>query len=142
MHDSCCGDKKGCECLEGSVLSCVARCLFAVPMFIFGVFHLLSGPAMTGVLAGWPFALFLVYVSGAGLLLGALAIIINRYARIAAFLLAAEIAIFILAIHLPAILAGGEGMQMAIGAMLKDVALAGGALVIGVCSVNRGFSKK
>lgn len=111
-------------------------------MFLFGAFHFLNGQAMTGVLSGWPFALFFVYLSGAGLILGALAIMINRYARTAAFLLAAELALFVLAIHLPAVLAGGEGMQMALGGMLKDIALVGGALVIGVYSVNRGLSKK
>lgn len=141
MHDSCCEDKKGCTCCGGT-LSCVARCTYAVPMLIFGLFHFLSGQAMVGALTGWPFALFFVYLSGAGLVLGALAIMLNRYARTASFLLALEIALFVLIIHLPVVLAGGEGMQMAVASMLKDVALIGGALVIGTHSMDRGFSKK
>lgn len=97
---------------------------------------------MTSYLAGWPFALFFIYLSGAGLILGGLAIIINRYARLAAFLLTAEIGVFILAIHLPGVVQGGDMLPMAIGNMLKDVAIAGGALFIGAHSFNRGFSNK
>lgn len=111
-------------------------------MFIFGVFHFLGGADMAGALAGWPFALFLVYVSGAGLILGAIAIVLNRYARLAATLLAVEIGIFILALHLPGVLAGGEGVQMALMGTLKDLALVGGALVIASHMTNRGFSAK
>lgn len=116
--------------------------MFAVPMIIFGLFHFMGGTDMVGYLAGWPFPLFLIYLSGAGLVLGGLAIAINRYARLAAFLLALEIGIFVLTMHLPGVLQGGEGMQMAIGNMLKDVVLVGGALFIGAHSMNRGFSKK
>lgn len=141
MHNSCCGDKKGTECCSGT-LNCVGRCLFALPLFVFGIFHFMNGAAMAGMLAGWPFALFLVYVSGAGLILGAVAIVINRYARLAATLIAAELGIFVLALHLPGIIAGGASAQMSVMSALKDLALAGGALVIASHMTNRGFSAK
>lgn len=141
MYDSCCGDKKGGACSSGT-LNCVGRWMFAVPMFVFGVFHFLKGPDMTGLLAGWPFALFLVYVSGAGLILGAIAIVLNRYARLAATLLAVELGIFVLTLHLPGVLAGGASAQMSVMSALKDLALAGGALVIASHMMNRGFSSK
>lgn len=141
MHDSCCNDKKGTGCCS-STLACAGRCLFAAPLFVFGVFHFINGAAMAGMLAGWPFALFLVYLSGAGLILGAVAIVLNRYARLAATLLAVELGIFILALHLPGVLAGGAGAQMSVMSALKDLALAGGALVIASHMMNRGFSSK
>lgn len=141
MHDSCCGDKKGTGCCS-STLNCVGRCLFAIPLFVFGVFHFMNGAAMTGMLSGWPFALFLVYLSGAGLILGAVAIVINRYARLAATLIAIEIALFVLIFHIPGVIAGGDGMQMSLMSTLKDLALVGGALVIASHMTNRGFSAK
>ncbi|MEK9156789.1 MAG: DoxX family protein [Patescibacteria group bacterium] len=141
MQDSCCGDKKETGCCS-STLNCAGRWLFAVPMFIFGVFHFIAGGSMVGALAGWPFALFFVYLSGAGLIFGAVAIVLNRYARLAATLLAIEIGLFILILHLPTVLAGGEGMQMALMGALKDLALVGGALVIASHMMNRGFSAK
>ncbi len=116
--------------------------MFAVPLFIFGVFHFLKGPDMAGMLAGWPFALFLVYLSGAGLILGAVAIVLNRYARLAATLLAIELGIFVLALHLPGVIAGGASAQMSVMSALKDLALAGGALVLASHVMNRGFSAK
>lgn len=141
MHDSCCGDKKGTGCCS-STLNCVGRWFFAVPMFIFGVFHFLKGPDMAGMLAGWPFALFFVYLAGAGLVLGAVAIVLNRYARLAATLLAVELGIFVLVLHLPGVIAGGASAQMSTMSALKDLALVGGALVIASHMTNRGFSAK
>lgn len=141
MHDSCCDNKKETKCCSGT-LAGVGHWMFAVPMFIFGVFHFLKGPDMAGVLAGWPFALFLVYVSGAGLILGAVAIVLNRYARLAATLLAVELGIFVLALHLPGVIAGGASAQMSTMSALKDLALVGGALVIASHMMNRGFSSK
>ena len=111
-------------------------------MVIFGIFHFVSGQDMTATLAGWPMALFFVYLSGAGLLLGGLAIIINRYARLAGFLLALEIGLITLSIQLPGILAGGEGAQMAILLALHNIALIGAALVIASQSSNRGLQEK
>lgn len=141
MQDSCCGDKKGTECCS-TTLACAGRCLFAIPLFVFGVFHFMNGATMAGMLAGWPAALFLVYLSGAGLILGAVAIVINRYARLAATLIAIELGLFVLSLHLPGIIAGGDGMQMSLMSALKDLALAGGALVIASHTSNRGFSAK
>lgn len=97
---------------------------------------------MVGMLAGWPFALFLVYVSGAGLILGAIALMLNHFARLAAILLAVEIGLFVLTLHLPAMLAGGAGAQMSMMSALKDLALAGGALALAASMTNRGFSAK
>ncbi len=141
MQDSCCGDKKSCG-QSAHTLHCVGRFLFAIPLLVFGVFHFLNGQSMVGMLAGWPFALFLVYVSGAGLILGAIALMLNRFARLAAILLAVEIGLFVLTLHLPAMLAGGAGAQMSMMSALKDLALVGGALALAASMTNRGFSAK
>jgi putative oxidoreductase len=140
MQDTCCNDKTSCGCTKNG-LNTAGRILFSIPFLLFGMAHFTSGPMMTASLEGWPFALFFVYLSGAGLILGALAIILNRCARIAATLLAVEIGMFILGIHVPGILANPATAQMSIMFTLKDVALLGGALVIASSMSNRGFTK-
>lgn len=97
---------------------------------------------MVGMLPGWPAPLFFVYLSGAGLVLAGIAIIINRYARIASFLLAGELALIILIMHLPGVIAGGQNVQMSIMFALKDLGLLAGALLIAAHSSDRGFDTK
>lgn len=45
------------------------------------------------------------------------------------FFLAVLLLVFVFTIHLPGVLAGGEMAQMYISNFLKDLALAGGALI-------------
>ncbi len=142
MNGSCCAEKGSCGCGPSAgrdgQLQMAGRWLFATPLFIFGIFHFINGQMMTGMLAGWPAPLFFVYLSGAGLILSAIAIVINRYAKLAATLLAVELGLFVLIIHLPGLLAGGG--QMSLMGLLKDAALAGSALFMASGCVNRGFS--
>ncbi|MBE7437526.1 MAG: DoxX family membrane protein [Spirochaetales bacterium] len=103
----------------------VARVLFAGPLAIFGLFHFVNSADMSGMLAGWPAATFLVYLTGLCLIAGAVAIISGKMARLASLLLALLMVIFVAAIHLPALI-GGD--QMAMVSLLKDIIIAGGAL--------------
>ena len=106
-----------------------AQILFAIPFAIFGLFHFINASSMTGVLGGWPAAEFLVYLSGAGLIAAAVAIIINKYARLACLLLAAELLIIVVATQVP-MLGNPEMAQMATINILKDISLIGGALMV------------
>ena len=114
------------------------KILFAIPFLVFGVFHFMSASTIAGMLAGWPGATFLVYVSGLGMIFAAVSLLTGKYVHLAMKLLALELLIFVLSIHLPAVMAGGAGAQMAIGSMLKDVALMAGALVIASVSGSCG----
>jgi len=108
----------------------VARIIYAVPFFVFGLFHFMKGPGMAGmVLPGWPLATALVYVSGAGMILASISIIIDKYAKLATLLLAAELLIIIVAIHIPA-LGNAQTAQMSMLGLLKDLSRMGAALVI------------
>ncbi len=107
----------------------IGRVLFGIPFIMFGLFHFMKGGQMAGMLSGWPAAQFFVYLSGAGLVLGGIAIVIDKKAQLASLLLALELLLFILFIHLPGM--GSEEMrQTAMQGMLKDLALIGGALLI------------
>ena len=67
-----------------------------------------------------------MYVTGVALILAAVSIIIQKKTRLACLLLAAMLIIFVLTMHLPGL--GAENAQMAMPMLLKDTALAGGAL--------------
>lgn len=107
----------------------VARILFAIPFIMFGIFHFTSASDMAGMLAGWPMAEIMVYISGAGLLAGGIAIILDKKTRLACLLLALLMLIIVLAIHVPG-LSNPDTMMMSMSMMLKDIGLIGGALIL------------
>ena len=106
-----------------------AQVLYAIPFAIFGLFHFMNAKQMVGFMAGWPAAEFFVYLSGAGMLAASIAIIINKYARLATLLLAAELLIIVLTMQLP-MLSNPEMAQMVITNILKDIGLIAGALMV------------
>jgi putative oxidoreductase len=112
-----------------TVTTIVARLLYAIPFFVFGSFHILKANAMAGMVPSFfPGGVLWVYITGLGFILAAISIIIQVQTRLACLLLAAELLIFVLAIHLPNLLGGGPMAQMSMGGLLKDTALAGAAL--------------
>lgn len=62
-------------------------------------------------------------------ILAGVSIIIQKLDEWASFLLAVLLLVFVLTIHLPGVLAGGETAQMFMPNLLKDLALAGGSLI-------------
>jgi uncharacterized membrane protein YphA (DoxX/SURF4 family) len=109
----------------------VARIMFAAPFFIFGIFHIMGGDKMAGMVPSFlPGGVFWIYLSGLGFILASISIIIQVQTKIACLLLAGVLLIFVFAIHIPGIIAGGPMAQMSMGGLLKDTALAGGALII------------
>jgi len=106
----------------------VGRIVFAIPFAIFGMMHLIMANNFTGMVPSWILGgVFWVYVTGIALLAAAISIISKKQIYLASILLAVLMGVFVMTIHLPAIL-GGD--QMAMGGMLKDISLAGGALLI------------
>ncbi len=105
----------------------VARILFAVPFVIFGLFHFMNGAAMAGMVPV-PGGVFWVYFTGAAMVAAGVAILAGQYARLACLLLALLLLIYVVTVHLPGAI---EGNQQAITSLLKDLALAGGALAVG-----------
>ena len=111
--------------------------LFAVPFLIFGIFHFMDGQSMAGMVPGFiPGGLFWVYLTGLALIAAAVSIFVDKQVRLAMQLLALMLIIFVLSIHLPATL---NDMSAAPN-LLKDIALAGGALLI--ASLDEGEVKE
>ena len=108
----------------------VGRVLFGLPFAIFGLFHFMAASKMAGMVP-LPGGQFWVYLTGVALIAASIAILSKKLGRIASLLLALMLIIFVLAIHLPGTM-GAESQQAMMQSMtnlLKDVALAGGALL-------------
>lgn len=107
----------------------VLRVLFAIPFAVFGIRHMMFATNMQGMVPAYlPGGIIWVYFTGAVLIIAALALILNKYTRIAGYILGLLLLIFVLTIHLPAVLGGDQG---AMGGLLKDFSLMAAALFIG-----------
>lgn len=113
-------------------LALIGRVLFALPLIGFGIGHLISASMMGGMVPAWVpgGGTFWIYLTGVALIAGALAIITGYMGRLAALLVAALLLIFVLTLHLPGWLDGGPNAMMSKMNLYKDLAMAGGALVI------------
>jgi uncharacterized membrane protein YphA (DoxX/SURF4 family) len=119
----------------------VARFMYALPFLMFGIMHFMNTEQMSGVVPAWlPAANFWVYLTGAALIAAAIAIASNRLIQLAGMLLAVLLLSFVFTVHLPGVLAGGEGVASSLSSLLKDTALAGGALMAAHYASHRGES--
>jgi uncharacterized membrane protein len=101
--------------------------------FSFGVFHFLyPRDLLVYVPQFLPGGILWVYLVGTAFILGGLAFVTNNWVKVAGYLLAVLLVIFILTIHLPNYMNAGdkEMRQMALVNLLKDTAIACFALHI------------
>lgn len=109
-------------------LAASGRVIFAIPLIVFGLFHFINATGMAGLVPSYlPSKVLLVYISGAGLVLAGISIVLNILTRLSCILLAVMLLIFMLTIHMPG-LADEMTRQMAMVGLLKDMALMGAAL--------------
>ena len=120
----------------------VAIIVFAVIIGFFGANHFLHAKDMAqNVPSFLPFAKVLVYISGTGFLLAAAAFIIDRYVKIAGYLLALLLLLIVFLVDIPGIFrAENVHIKMIfVTSMLKDAALAMAAILIADISQIRRF---
>jgi uncharacterized membrane protein YphA (DoxX/SURF4 family) len=98
----------------------LGKYLFAVPFAVFGVFHFMYAEAMKGMAFG---STILVYITGAALVAATVSMLIGKMDKLAAVLLAVFLLLTAFLVHLNDAMAGDPG------AFLKDLALAGAALM-------------
>lgn len=109
----------------------IAEIIYGLVMAAFGVMHIkLSHDA--GAMKGVPDYIpgggtIWLYITGAAFIAAAVAIIINQYKRLACYLLALMLFVFILAVHLKPFLADHYNVYQP----LKDIGLAMAAILIG-----------
>ena len=106
----------------------IARYIFAIPFGIFGLFHFMNASQMAGMVP-IPGGVIWVYLTGVALLAACISIIIQKYTRWACLLLALMLIIFVLTLHLPGVFDEAT-RQGSMTMLLKDTAMAGGALIL------------
>ncbi len=110
----------------------IAAIIYALAIGTFGILHFKNVDIMKG---GVPTYMpgggsLWIYVTGTCLILAAIAIIINKSTLLACYLLALMFVIFVFTLHLKPLLDGNFTH------LLKDSALAMGAIIIGNNSLN------
>lgn len=114
-------------------ISRISISLLAIVMFTFGIYHFMYPQNLIAYLPSFlPPGNIWIYIPGGAFILAAIAFITNRKVKLAGYLLAALLLIFVVTIHLPNFLNGSsdEYRQIALINLLKDTAIAAFALHI------------
>jgi putative oxidoreductase len=115
-------------------ISRIAIYILSLVMLAFGIYHFLHPKNLMVYVPDFvPGGMVWIYIVGTAFILAAIAFIINRQARLAGYLLAALLFVFVFTIHVPNYLNAGDAemRQLAFVNILKDAALAAFALHIG-----------
>ena len=115
------------------IISRVAIYLLSIVMIVFGIYHFQHPKNMLIYVPAFiPGGILWVYFVGVAFILAALAFMTNRLVKIAGYLLAILLLIFVITIHFPNYLHSGDKdmQQLAFVNLLKDTALAAFALHI------------
>jgi len=104
-----------------------AEIIFALIMGFFGVLHFMNVDIMSGMIPDYlpGDGKLWIYITGAGFIAAGLAILINKFKRVACYLLAAMLLVFVFTLHLKTAMDGNPGQ------LLKDTGLAMAAIMIG-----------
>ncbi len=105
----------------------LAEMIFALIIGYFGIMHFMNADVMSGDIPSYlpGDGRIWIYLSGAGLVATALAIIINKFRTTACYLLAAMLLVFVFTLHLQPAMDGNPGL------LLRDTALAMASIMIG-----------
>ena len=123
------------------IISRIAIYLLSLVMIVFGIDHFLQPHSfLVFVPTNIPGGIVWVYVVGVAFILAALAFITNKFVKLAGYMLALLLFIFVLTIHLPNYRHAGdlEMKQNALINLLKDTALAAFALHIAGSADSHG----
>ena len=111
-------------------MSTIGRILYALPFAAFGINHFLMTDYYVGMLTSFvPLGAYTIILTGIMLIAASISIIFKRLVRLSTILLAALLLIFIITIHIPHLLGDADKTATLI-ALLKDISLMGGSLMI------------
>lgn len=111
-------------------ITTIGRILFALPFAVFGINHFLMMDYYLGMLTSFiPKTGYVMMLTGIMLIAASISIITKKYVRLSTICLAALLFIFILTIHIPHLISGTDTTATLI-ALLKDISLMGGSLMI------------
>lgn len=119
--------------MNNSTVSRLATIVFAIVIAVFGILHFKDPDFIAVRVPDFiPGDKLWVYFVGACLILSAVAFLLDKKARLAGFLLALLLIIFVLTVHLPAYLntADRDLQYQSFMNLLKDTGLASAALLV------------
>lgn len=120
-------------------ISRISISLLAIVMIIFGIYHFMYPQNLIAYLPSFlPSGEIWIYIPGAAFILAGISFITDKQVKLAGYLLAVLLLIFVLTIHLPNYLNGSndEYRQISLINMLKDTAIAAFALHIAANAKN------
>lgn len=124
-------------------MTAIGRILFAIPFAIFGINHFLMTDYYLGMLTSFiPLGPYTIILTGIMLIAASISIISKKFVKLSTILLAILLFIFIITIHIPHLFHETDKTATII-ALLKDVSLMGGSLMIaGIYSEEEKPSSK
>ncbi len=102
--------------------------VFALVWLFFGINHLVNADTLAAMAATVPGGTFWIYFTGVCMILAGISMIAGKWTRVACYLLALMLAVFVVVIHIPELI---KGNLFAPFNILKDLGLAAGAIIIG-----------
>jgi len=117
-------------------LAILGRILFALPFGLMGLNHFLMTNTFIGMSSTFvPTGAYTILIIGAILILASISIILNKNIKLACFILAGLLLLFIATIHIPGLFnADIKVAQLSLIELLKDTGLMGGAIMFAVFS--------
>ena len=104
-------------------ISRIAIYILSIVMIIFGITHFLQPKSLLNYVPSFlPGGIIWVYLVGTAFILAALSFVLNKQVKLAGWLLATMLFIFVLTVHLPNFMDAGEAemKQQALVSILKD----------------------
>ena len=111
----------------------MGRIFLAIPFLVFGFTHLMYSDMMAGMVPQWiPGGAFWVIFTGVAEIAAGCAFLTGLKVKLAGYLTALLVLIYVLTIHLPAMMGAADAAagMMSMTALLKDLGLIGGALLV------------
>lgn len=111
-------------------ITSLGRILFAIPFAIFGVNHFLMMDFYLGMITSFiPLGAYTIILTGIMLITASISIIFRKFVKFSTIMLAVLLFIFIVTIHVPNLFHNTD-QTITLIAMLKDISLMGGSLMI------------
>jgi putative oxidoreductase len=111
-------------------LTTIGRILFAIPFALFGINHFLMLDYYLGMLTSFvPLGAYTIILTGIMLITVSISIITKVLVKFSTLMLAILLFIFIVTIHIPHLFMDAD-KTITIIALLKDISLMGGSLMI------------
>lgn len=114
-------------------VSRISVLILGIVMIVFGIYHFIKPKTLLVYVPEFiPGGMLWVYVVGLAFILAGVAFITHKQVKLAGYLLALLLIIFVVSIHFPNYLNAGDSdmKQMAFVSLLKDTALAAFAMYI------------